>query len=85
MYADVVCPDVSILSIEDGVFEVLATAGDTHLGGEDFDQRVVDYFVKKYNRDNGIDVREVGSGFVSMLWYCANTTAGCKDHGQAQA
>ena len=38
--------DVSLLTIADGVFEVLATNGDTHLGGEDFDQRVMEYFVK---------------------------------------
>jgi heat shock protein 5 len=48
--------DVSILTIDQGAFEVLATAGDTHLGGEDFDQRVVDHFVKKYNKDNGVDI-----------------------------
>ncbi|KAK7045728.1 ATPase with role in protein import into the ER [Paramarasmius palmivorus] len=48
--------DVSLLSIEDGVFEVLATAGDTHLGGEDFDNRVIDYFVKSYNKKTGVDV-----------------------------
>ncbi|KAG7090915.1 hypothetical protein E1B28_009990 [Marasmius oreades] len=48
--------DVSLLSIDDGVFEVLATAGDTHLGGEDFDNRVVDYFVKSYKRKTGTDV-----------------------------
>lgn len=39
--------DVSLLSIDGGVFEVLATAGDTHLGGEDFDNRVIDHFVKR--------------------------------------
>ncbi|KAK4938434.1 ATPase with role in protein import into the ER [Elasticomyces elasticus] len=50
--------DVSLLSIEDGVFEVLATAGDTHLGGEDFDQRVIDYFVKLYNKKNDVDIRK---------------------------
>ena len=50
--------DVSLLAIEDGVFEVLATAGDTHLGGEDFDQRVVDHFVKLYNKKNNVDVRK---------------------------
>jgi len=47
--------DVSVLSIDQGVFEVVATSGDTHLGGEDFDQRVLDYFIKliqkKYNKD----------------------------------
>ena len=42
--------DVSLLSVEDGVFEVLATAGDTHLGGEDFDNRVIDHFVKVWKR-----------------------------------
>ena len=40
--------DVSVLSIDNGVFEVLATAGDTHLGGEDFDQRVTDHFIKVF-------------------------------------
>jgi len=38
--------DVSLLSIDKGVYEVLATSGDTHLGGEDFDNRVMDYFIK---------------------------------------
>jgi heat shock protein 5 len=47
--------DVSLLSIDDGVFEVLATAGDTHLGGEDFDNRVIDYFVKLYKKKTGTD------------------------------
>jgi endoplasmic reticulum chaperone BiP len=48
--------DVSLLSIDDGVFEVLATAGDTHLGGEDFDQRVMDYMMKQYKKKTGTDV-----------------------------
>ncbi|ODM15041.1 78 kDa glucose-regulated protein precursor [Aspergillus cristatus] len=48
--------DVSLLSIDNGAFEVLATAGDTHLGGEDFDHRVMDYFVKQYNKKNGVDI-----------------------------
>lgn len=48
--------DVSLLSIDDGVFEVLATAGDTHLGGEDFDNRVIDHFVKVYKKKTGTDV-----------------------------
>ncbi|KAI0632848.1 heat shock protein 70 [Trametes polyzona] len=48
--------DVSLLSIDDGVFEVLATAGDTHLGGEDFDNRVIEYLVKQYKRKTGTDV-----------------------------
>lgn len=42
--------DVSLLSIDEGVFEVLATAGDTHLGGEDFDNRLIEHFVKLWKR-----------------------------------
>ncbi|KAI1106556.1 78 KDA glucose-regulated protein-like protein precursor [Jackrogersella minutella] len=48
--------DVSLLSIEDGVFEVLATAGDTHLGGEDFDQRIINHLAKNYNKKNSVDI-----------------------------
>merc|ERR1712024_225793 len=47
--------DVSLLSIDDGVFEVKATAGDTHLGGEDFDNILVDFFVKEFKRKNKAD------------------------------
>ena len=49
--------DVSILTIDNGVFEVLATAGDTHLGGEDFDQRVTDHFVKSFKKKNSVDIK----------------------------
>jgi molecular chaperone DnaK len=49
--------DVSILQIGDGVVEVRATAGDTHLGGDDFDRRIVDYLADEFQRDNGIDLR----------------------------
>ena len=48
--------DVSLLTIDNGVFEVQATAGDTHLGGEDFDQRVINHFVKQYNKKNDVDI-----------------------------
>ncbi|KAH7151900.1 hsp70-like protein [Dactylonectria estremocensis] len=48
--------DVSLLSIDQGVFEVLATAGDTHLGGEDFDQRIINHFAKSYNKKNNVDI-----------------------------
>ena len=44
--------DVSVLSIEDGIFEVKSTAGDTHLGGEDFDNRLVNHFMTVSNREN---------------------------------
>lgn len=49
--------DVSILVIDNGVFEVLATAGNTHLGGEDFDQRVMDHFIKIFKKKTNIDLR----------------------------
>ena len=45
--------DVSLLRIEEGVFEVKATAGDTHLGGEDFDNRLMEYFVEEFKRKHG--------------------------------
>ncbi len=48
---------MSILDIGDGVVEVRATAGDTHLGGDDFDRRIVDYLADQFQRDNGIDLR----------------------------
>jgi len=48
--------DVSILTIDEGLFEVLATNGDTHLGGEDFDQRVMDYFLKLIKKKNDVDL-----------------------------
>ena len=48
--------DVSILTIDDGIFEVKATAGDTHLGGEDFDNRMVDHFVKEFQRKHKKDI-----------------------------
>src|SRR6186713_2411060 len=49
--------DVSILDIEDGVFEVKATNGDTFLGGEDFDMRIIDFLVSEFKRDQGIDLK----------------------------
>ena len=48
--------DVSILDIGDGVFEVLSTNGNTHLGGDDFDQRIIDYLVSEFKKSNGIDL-----------------------------
>ena len=49
--------DVSILEVGDGVFEVKSTNGDTFLGGEDFDQRIIDYIADQFKKDNGIDLR----------------------------
>ena len=48
--------DISILEIGDGVFEVIATSGDTHLGGDDFDQVIIDYLVQQFKNDQGIDL-----------------------------
>jgi len=50
--------DVSILTIEDGIFEVKSTAGDTHLGGEDFDNRMVDHFIKEFQRKHKKDLSQ---------------------------
>ena len=48
--------DVSILELGDGVFDVLATAGDNKLGGDDFDQKIIDYMVEEFKKENGIDL-----------------------------
>ncbi|WP_177163252.1 Hsp70 family protein, partial [Oenococcus oeni] len=48
--------DVSILELGDGVFEVLSTNGDTHLGGDDFDQKVIDWLVEDFKKENGVDL-----------------------------
>lgn len=50
--------DVSILEVGDGVFEVLATSGDTHLGGDDFDKKIVDYLAEEFKKVEGIDLRQ---------------------------
>lgn len=49
--------DVSILELGDGVFEVLSTNGDTHLGGDDFDQKIIDWIAEEFKKDNGVDLR----------------------------
>jgi molecular chaperone DnaK len=49
--------DISVLQLGEGVFEVKATNGDTHLGGDDFDQRVIDWLVEEFKKDQGIDLR----------------------------
>ncbi|KZL48341.1 molecular chaperone DnaK [Nodularia spumigena] len=50
--------DVSILEVGDGVFEVLATSGDTHLGGDDFDKKIVDFLAEQFRKTEGIDLRQ---------------------------
>jgi molecular chaperone DnaK len=50
--------DVSVLEVGDGVFEVLSTSGDTHLGGDDFDKKIVDFLAEQFKKDEGIDLRK---------------------------
>ena len=50
--------DITVLQIGDGVFEVMATNGDTHLGGDDFDQRVIDWIAEEFQREQGIDLKQ---------------------------
>src|SRR5439155_20838349 len=50
--------DISILQIGEGVFEVKATNGDTHLGGDDFDQRIIDWLADEFRKEQGIDLRK---------------------------
>jgi heat shock protein 5 len=58
--------DVSLLTIDNGVFEVVATSGDTHLGGEDFDQKITEHFVKMFKKKNNIDLRKDPRAFQKL-------------------
>ncbi|KAL6637703.1 hypothetical protein ACP70R_025275 [Stipagrostis hirtigluma subsp. patula] len=62
--------DVSVLSLDHGVFEVLATSGDTHLGGEDFDQRVMDHFIRLIKRKHGRDISKDGRALGKLRREC---------------
>jgi heat shock protein 1/8 len=64
--------DVSLLSIDDGVFEVRATSGDTHLGGEDFDTRLVDHFCKEFKRKNTVDITKSERSLRRLRTACEN-------------
>ena len=48
--------DISVLELGEGVFEVKSTAGDTHLGGDDFDQKIIDYLIEEFKKDQGVDL-----------------------------
>src|ERR1051326_8493867 len=50
--------DISILKLEEGLFEVLSTSGDTYLGGEDFDKRIMDWLIEVFQKESGIDLRD---------------------------
>jgi molecular chaperone DnaK (HSP70) len=58
--------DVSLLTIDNGVFEVVSTAGDTHLGGEDFDQKLTEHFVKMFKKKNQVDLRKDPRAFQKL-------------------
>merc|ERR1711994_550187 len=62
--------DVSILSIDEGIFEVKSTAGDTHLGGEDFDNRMVDHFIKEFQRKHKKDMSQNKRGVRRLRTAC---------------
>jgi heat shock protein 5 len=64
--------DVTLLSIDNGVFEVLATAGDTHLGGQDFDQRLMNYFISQFKRQTGIDITDDKRAVQRLRKQCEN-------------
>jgi len=64
--------DVTLLSIDNGVFEVLATAGDTHLGGQDFDQRLMNYFISQFKRQSGIDISKDKRAVQRLRKQCEN-------------
>jgi chaperone protein DnaK len=59
--------DVSILEIGDGVFEVLSVSGDTHLGGDDFNKKIVDYLAEEFKKQEGIDLRKEGQSLQRLI------------------
>eukprot|EP00537_Pseudo-nitzschia_pungens_P006937 CAMPEP_0172377460 /NCGR_PEP_ID=MMETSP1060-20121228/68915_1 /TAXON_ID=37318 /ORGANISM="Pseudo-nitzschia pungens, Strain cf. cingulata" /LENGTH=716 /DNA_ID=CAMNT_0013105147 /DNA_START=178 /DNA_END=2328 /DNA_ORIENTATION=+ len=64
--------DVTLLSIDNGVFEVLATSGNTHLGGEDFDQRLMEYCISQFKRKSGIDISKDKRAVQRLRKQCEN-------------
>ena len=69
--------NVSILTIEEGIFEVKSTAGDTHLGGEDFDNRMVAHFVQEFNRKNGKVLQDNKRGLQRLRNACEHAKVSC--------
>ena len=62
--------DVSILEIGDGVYEVLATRGNNHLGGDDFDEKIVDYIASEFKKENGVDLKQDKNVFAKIEGSC---------------
>ncbi|XP_026318673.1 heat shock 70 kDa protein II-like [Hyposmocoma kahamanoa] len=75
--------DVSILTIEEGIFEVRATAGDTHLGGEDFDARLVEHCAGEFARKHGLDLREDKKALRRLRTVCERAKRGLSSATQA--
>ena len=71
--------DVSILEIGDGVFEVLATSGNNKLGGDDFDQKIIDYLAEEFKKDNGIDLRQDKMALQRLKEAAEKAKIGCRD------
>jgi heat shock protein 5 len=76
--------DVSILTIDNGVFEVLATNGDTHLGGEDFDQRIMEYFIKLIKKKNGKDISKDNRALGKLRRECEHAKRALSNQHQVQ-
>jgi molecular chaperone DnaK (HSP70) len=62
--------DVTLLTLDNGVFEVKATAGDTHLGGEDFDQRLMDYCLSQFKKKNGVSINGDNKAIARLRRQC---------------
>jgi molecular chaperone DnaK len=62
--------DISILELGDGVFEVKSTDGDTHLGGDDFDQVIIEWLAEEFKKDEGVDLRKRSDGFAAFERSC---------------
>ena len=62
--------DISILEIGEGVFEVLSTNGDTHLGGDDFDEVIIDWLAEEFNKEEQVDLRLDPYGFATFERSC---------------
>ena len=62
--------DVSVLRLDGGIFEVLSTSGDTHLGGQDFVEKMVEHFVKEYKAQRGVDLKQDNKAMVRLRNAC---------------
>ncbi len=76
--------DVSLLDLADGVVEVLATNGDNHLGGDDWDQRIIDWCAEKFEKENGIDLRKDPMALQRLKEACENAKKELSSAQQAQ-